>query len=249
MSQPQRKFAVFDIDGTLFRWQLFSEIVFELIESGDIPQSVRKSVDAKMDEWRNRAHRHSFHDYELAVVDAFFPHLNGLKASSLATAADTVLARSGARVYAYTRGLIDQLRKEGYTLIAISGSQDEIVQRFAKLWKFDIALGQMHEQKEGVYTGTIPGNKLLILQKGTILKNIVREHNLSWQRSVAVGDSLSDAAMLKLVERPIAFNPNDELFEAARANGWNIVIERKNMIYELEQNDNGTYLLVKADTR
>jgi HAD superfamily hydrolase (TIGR01490 family) len=210
---------------------------------------VRKTVDEKMNQWRARTHRHSFHDYELAIVGAFLPHLSGIRASRLETAADTVLARSGARVYTYTRDLIEQLRKEGYILVAISGSQDEIVKRFAKLWKFDIALGQIHEQKEGVYTGAIPGNKLLIMQKGIILENIVREHGLSWEDSIAIGDSLSDAPMLKLVKRPIAFNPNDELFEAAKLNGWNIVIERKNMIYELEQTKDGTYILAKADTR
>lgn len=249
MTQPTRKFAVFDIDGTLFRWQLYSEIVFELIENGDIPKSVRKTVDERMSQWRARAHSQSFHDYEIAIVNAFLPHLNGLKASRVEMAADAVLARSGTKVHMYTRDLIEQLRSDGYVLVAISGSQNEIVQRFAKLWKFDIALGQVHEQKEGIYTGAIPGNKLLVMQKDVILKDIVHDHNLSWKESVAIGDSASDAPMLRLVERPIAFNPSDELFEAAKLNGWNVVIERKNMIYELEQTENGTYILAKAGTR
>lgn len=42
--------------------------------------------------------------------------------------------------------------------------------------------------------------------------------------------------MLSIVERPIAFNPDKDLFNAAKHNGWKIVVERKNMIYKLEPN-------------
>jgi HAD superfamily hydrolase (TIGR01490 family) len=242
------KFAVFDIDGTLFRWQLFSEIVFELIETGHIPQHTKQEIDEKMAEWRSRKHSHSFHDFEMAVVKAFLGSVKQLDARAIETAADTILERSGKHVYAYTRNLMAALKTKGYTLIAISGSQDEVVQRFAKLWNFDIALGQVHEIKDGVYTGDIPGGKLLVEQKGDLLKKIVKKHQLSWQKSIAVGDSRSDIAMLALVEQPIAFNPTDDLFEIAKEKGWKVVIERKNMIYELEPR-NGLYVLASAGTR
>jgi HAD superfamily hydrolase (TIGR01490 family) len=242
-----KKFAVFDIDGTLFRWQLFHEVVFELIASGYIPKEAQVKIDEKMTLWRNRAHRHAFSDYEHAVIEAFLPHLPGLKVANLEAAADKVLERSGAKVHAYTRNLIEKLRAQGYFLIAISGSQDEVVKRFAKLWQFDMAIGQVHEVSDGVYTGKIPG-KLLITQKGPLLKSIVTENKLSWEDSIAIGDSRSDSDMLELVEHPIAFNPDDQLFAVAQTKGWKVVIERKNMIYELEQRD-GTYVLAQANPR
>jgi HAD superfamily hydrolase (TIGR01490 family) len=243
-----KKFAVFDIDGTIFRWQLFSEVVFELINNGYIPESAKKTIDEKMAQWRSRQHAHSFHDYEVAIIEAFFPYVKNLPVAAVEEAAETVIARAGTHVYMYTRNLVQQLKGEGYTLIAISGSQNEIVQKFAQLWHFDIAIGQVHDAENDLYTGTIPGDKLLVLQKGEILKNIVKEHELSWKESIAVGDSRSDIPMLKLVENPIAFNPNDDLFNAAEEHGWKIVIERKNMTYELEAKG-GTYLLANASTR
>ncbi len=242
-----KKFAVFDIDGTLFRWQLFSEVVFELMQDGYIPKEVKTEVEAKMTEWRNRKTAHSFHDYETTIVKAFIPYITKVPVAAIEAAADKILARVGNQVYMYTRNLIAQLKEQGYTLIAISGSQDEIVQRFAKLWQFDIALGQMNDQKEGKYIGTIPGGKLLVLRKGEILKEIVKKHNLSWKESVGVGDTLSDATMLEAVEQPIAFNPNEQLFTVAQKHGWPVVIERKNMIYEMEM-QNGAYILAKAAT-
>jgi phosphoserine phosphatase len=66
-----------------------------------------------------------------------------------------------------------------------------------------------------------------------VLKRLITKHGLVWQDSVAVGDSGSDIAMLEAVEQPIAFNPDQKLFKAARERGWPIVVERKDVVYEL----------------
>ena len=52
--------------------------------------------------------------------------------------------------------------------------------------------------------------------------------------------------MLSTVEQPIAFNPTKQLFEHARTYGWRIVLERKNMVYELEPRD-GSYILAQTE--
>ena len=48
--------------------------------------------------------------------------------------------------------------------------------------------------------------------------------------------------MMELVEQPIAFNPDQKLYARARNESWKIVIERKNVIYEMEPHGT-TYLL------
>ncbi len=50
--------------------------------------------------------------------------------------------------------------------------------------------------------------------------------------------------MLEFVENPIAFNPEDTLFEKAKEQGWKIVIERKNVTYELACGEVGQYCLI-----
>ena len=52
--------------------------------------------------------------------------------------------------------------------------------------------------------------------------------------SVGMGDTLSDVGFLELVWTPIDFNPNRSLFEVARRRGWPIVVERKDVIYNLQ---------------
>ena len=70
-------------------------------------------------------------------------------------------------------------------------------------------------------------------EKPIALAELVAKHGLSYDESIAVGDSESDIPMLEAVSTPIAFNPTKALYEHARAAGWKIVVERKNVVYEL----------------
>jgi len=56
---------------------------------------------------------------------------------------------------------------------------------------------------------------------------------LTLKGSVGVGDTESDIAFLKMVEKPICFNPNQKLYQYAKRAGWKIVVERKDVIYHL----------------
>lgn len=69
--------------------------------------------------------------------------------------------------------------------------------------------------------------------KAVILKRAVGKEGLALKGSVGVGDTESDIPFLKMVERPICFNPNKKLYRYAKRKGWPIVVERKDMIYNL----------------
>jgi phosphoserine phosphatase len=58
------------------------------------------------------------------------------------------------------------------------------------------------------------------------------KENLILRGSVGVGDTESDIAFLKFVSRPICFNPNKKLYDHARRAGWEVVVERKDVIYQ-----------------
>jgi phosphoserine phosphatase len=53
-----------------------------------------------------------------------------------------------------------------------------------------------------------------------------------------VGDTESDAPMLEIVENPIAFNPNFDLKQIAETKGWKIIVEKKDVIYDLSLGQN-----------
>jgi len=84
------------------------------------------------------------------------------------------------------------------------------------------------------------------LHKPELLKQLVAKHGLTFTDSIGMGDSEGDISMLEMTEHPLAFNPSKILFQQAQKQGWKVVIERKNMIYELEPAD-GHYRLAHTN--
>ena len=234
-----KRFAVFDIDGTLIRWQLYHAIADHLVKLGYIKPSDFASIKEARMEWKRRSPDASFKTYEIELIGAYERALVKLTPRELDRAVDSVFNEYKDQVYVYTRQLIADLKAKGYTLFAISGSQTEIVEKIADYYGFDAFLGTVYEKPGGRFTG----NKVFHAQfKDKALQGLIDRYGLDLDGSVAVGDSKSDIPMLKMVEQPIAFNPERALFDESVANKWKIVIERKDMVYELEARD-GTYVL------
>lgn len=237
----QRKFAVFDIDGTLYRWQLFHELVEELALSDVFPEKIFHSVDNAWNDWRGG--NLGFHGYENLVVKTLIEHLPHIPINAFEAACDAVIARSGHKLHAYPKQLLQTLKKDGYVIIAISGSQQELLDRFGELHGFDIVIGAVYERKNEHFTGKV--ERMTIGHKAELLTELIRTENLTLEGSVAIGDSDGDGDILELVERPIAFNPSEGLFAQAKQRGWSIVVERKNIAYRMEGRDDA---LVLAET-
>jgi len=239
----KQKFAAFDIDGTLFRSGLYRELMFELINMGVMPDDIVQQADEKMRDWQHRLHGNAFEEFDLALTSYLDTYLSQLKVTDYETAAHKVIESKAENVYVYTRDLLKRLKKEGYFLIAISGSQVELVEPFAQKYGFNTWVGQKWERGSEYFTGNMTKTHT---GKDKILAQIVEEHNLTYDESWAVGDSNGDFGMLSMVTHPIAFCPTHELYEKAVTNQWPIVIERKNMIYSLEPKD-GAYILAPTD--
>jgi len=237
-----KPFAVFDIDGTLIRWQLFHAMADTLVKLGYANPKTYKPVKAARMEWKKRVDAKAFHNYEKQLIDMHYQVLTNLNLKQFEHAASAVFEEYKDQAYTYTRDLIKRLKSKGYLLFAISGSPAEIVKMIAKYYGFDDYAGSVHEwDDKGFSSKVIPNYK----DKHLTLEKLVKKHGASYSGSIAVGDSHGDATLLQAVEKPIAFNPEKELFKAASSNGWPIVIERKNMIYKLEPRD-GRYVLAET---
>ena len=242
-TMAKKKFAAFDIDGTLFRSGLYREVCYELTKMGIIPEDITNDLTTKHRQWRHRIHGNAFEEFELTMVAALDELSTQIRITDYDEAVKHVLTKKAENVYVYTRDLIKQLKDEGYFLIAISGSQIELVEPFAQKYGFDTWIGQEWERGEEFFTGNITKTHT---NKEVFLKRAIKDFDLTLKESVAVGDSNGDSGMLGFVERPIAFNPTAELYEKAIENKWTIVIERKNMMYELAPNEQGTFHLHSA---
>lgn len=227
----KNKFAVFDIDGTLFRSGLVREVIYKLMEMNVLDESIYAKIAAKEQDWRKRVHGRAFNEFEEALHVAFDANLPKLKVEDFEQASQAVIDQHLDNVYVYTRDLARDLKAAGYTLFAISGSHTEVVAPFAKYYGFDDWIGGHFERGDNYFTGEVIKTHG---QKDKTLKKLIKKHGVMLEDSIGIGDTFGDIGMLEIVEKPIAFNPERRLFEEAEKRGWNIVLERKNMIYHLD---------------
>jgi HAD superfamily hydrolase (TIGR01490 family) len=240
-----RKFAAFDIDGTLFRSGLYREVFYELYKMGVLPSDLGEETTLKHREWRHRVHGNAFEEFERIMVGGLDSYLPQLRISDYDEAVKRVLDKKAENVYVYTRDLIKQFKAENYFIIAISGSQQELVEPFAQRYGFDAWIGQQWERGDEFFTGNVVKTHT---GKDKIIQRLIEEHKLTLKDSYAVGDSNGDSGMLSIVDNPIAFNPTYELLEKAIENGWRVVVERKNTSYEIiKDRKSGHYLLEKTN--
>lgn len=228
-----KKFAVFDIDGTLIRWQLYHAVVDKLASSGVLGDQAKDDLRSARMVWKNREHPNAFKEYEIALIQIYEASISEINSEHFDKLVDEVIEEFKDQVYTYTRNLASELKAKGYFLLAISGSHHELVGKLAKYYGFDDWAGTQYERSGTSFSGKkfVPS-----LDKQKVLKSMIAEHQLSADNSIGVGDTSSDISMLELVETPIAFNPERALFEHAKSRGWQIVVERKNVVYNLTKN-------------
>lgn len=227
----KKRVAIFDVDGTIFRSSLLIQVVNRLIEKKVFPAETRAVYEGDYERWLNR--EGDYQEYIDAVVKAFVGHLKGTHYGALADAAEEVVEEQWKRTYRYTRDLLVELKKEGYFLLAVSHSPKTVLDKFCPRLGFDKTYGMMYEiGPQDCFTGNVT-DQHLILNKAAIVKRAVEKENLTLEGSVGVGDTESDIPFLELVEKPVCFNPNMKLYRAAQRLRWNVVVERKDVIYEI----------------
>lgn len=240
-----KPFAVFDIDGTLIRWQLYHAVVDKLATYGALgPDAKQRLREARM-VWKRREHPESFKEYEHALVEIYESAIQNIGTKDFDAMVREVIEEYKDQTYVYTRKLLQDLKQKDYTLFIISGSHLELIEQIGQHYRFNDWIATTYERKGDSFSGK---SFLAVADKKKCLEELVSKHGASYTNSLAIGDSGSDIAMLELVEQPIAFNPDRTLLEHAKQAGWPIVVERKNVVYNLEPS-NGHYILAEADQR
>lgn len=226
-----RKIAVFDIDGTIFRKNLAFELIDELAWLRVFERDVRNTLVSLYTRWLD--HKGTYEEYRKALVDLYCKNIKGCSKEQIMKASQKVIPFYKDRTYIFADQLISKLKKEKYHIIAVSGSPSEIVEEYNKYLKFDAVFGSVYEtDKNGIYTGNAVFEPTR--HKGHVVRQYVSEKKLTLEDSYGVGDTESDVKFLEIVENPIAFNPNFNLKQIAEEKGWRIVVEKKDVIYEIK---------------
>jgi phosphoserine phosphatase len=227
----KKQYAVFDIDGVVTRTSLLLLTVRELIARGKLDVGPGREIELMLHDFSQRVSGQDYGDYMSKVVDRLFASMpNGLRVDEYDEVIDAVVKSALQNTYVYTRELIATLKRNNFFLIAISGAELRPVSTLSRALGFDAWVGEATFQTDD--KGKLNGQVLTLKQtKAQILQTIIQKFGLETKGSTAVGDTTGDIDVLAMVESPIVFNPNQDLFKTARDKGWMIIIERKDMVY------------------
>ena len=233
--------AFFDLDGTLYREGLITEIFKKMVKY-EIIGSERWYNDVRPDFLRWDKRQGDYDDYLLKMVEIYTESIKGLKKEQIEYIAKKIVEQKGDRVYTFTRDRIKWHREKNHTLIIISGSPEELVGEMAKKYGFDDYIGAKYlVNDKGIYTGNVVPMWDSI-SKEKAIKSFVEKYDISLEKSYAYGDTAGDYTMFKHVGYPFCINPTKELLrkvlnDRELINKINVRVERKDVIYNLDIED------------
>lgn len=229
--------AFFDIDGTLYREGLITEIFKKLVKYEIIPPE-KWYNDVRIEYEKYDKRQGNYDNYLLKMADIYIEAVKGLHKYQVEFIARNVVKQKGERVYTYTRERIKWHKEQGHKIICISGSPEELVHEMAVKYGFDDYRGTVYlKNDKEIYTGeVIP--MWDSDSKSKAMDEIVQKYNIELASSYAYGDTSGDFLMLAKVGFPVCMNPTKELLEKVMSKNdikdkVRIVVERKDVIYNL----------------
>ena len=229
--------AFFDIDGTIYREGLITEVFkkiikYELVDEEKWYKEVRPAYLL----WDKR--QGDYDSYLSKMVDIYVDAIKGISKEQIEHVAKKVIEQKGDRVYTFSIERIKWHQEQGHIVIAISGSPYELVKEMSQKYNMDDFKGTIYKSDENNnYTGdVIPMWDSRSKEKA--LLEMKEKYNIDLEASYAYGDTAGDYTMFKLVGIPYAINPTKELIHKITKDKEindkiNIIVERKDVTYKL----------------
>jgi len=213
------KFAVFDLDGTLYNTHLGVELLKKLSELGAIPKISQEEFNTKYQEWLVSEDRTDYYDQYLDVY--YNEHLKGVSQTAFNEVCQEIAKEVFDHTYKLTFDAMQSHKQNGYRIIIISKSPKQAVQAVTDRLGGDYSWGWDFYFNNGKYVGQYNYNDGSD-DKRKIVESIVDEHELTLSQSFGYGDSRGDISILQLVENAVCINPDRFLLEAAQKNNWQV---------------------------
>src|SRR4051794_29306295 len=124
------------------------------------------------------------------------------------------------RIWSGTRALAQQHLDAGQRVWLVTATPVELATIIARRLGLTGALGTVAESVDGLYTGRLIGEPLHGPAKAEAVRALAASEGLDLSRCSAYSDSANDVPMLSVVGHPMAINPDGELRQVARENGW-----------------------------
>jgi HAD superfamily hydrolase (TIGR01490 family) len=119
--------------------------------------------------------------------------------------------------------LLQKHRVQGDTLVIITATNTLVTQPIASRLGVEHLIGCEAEIIDGCYTGKPTGVPSFAEGKVSRIQAWCEEHNHSMDNAAFYSDSHNDLPLLRVVDRPVAVDPDDRLRKEASSRGWDII--------------------------
>lgn len=230
--------AFFDIDGTIYREGLITEVFKKMVKFEIIGEDKwYNDVKPEYMKWDRRQGDYDLYLYKM--IDVYMQAIQGLKDDQIEYIAEKVIDQKGDRVYTFTRDRIKWHKEQGHITIAVSGSPCELVKEMSKKYGFTDYRGAKYlKDDRGIYTGEVIPMWDSESKRKAILE-LVDIYGADLNECYAYGDTGGDYQMLKMVGNSYCMNPTRELLfkvnnDEELRNRAKVIVERKDVIYNLD---------------
>lgn len=209
--RPAPRVAVFDCDGTLWGGDAGLGFMTWSMEAGLLSRDTSGWIDA-----RHRLYRQDLVS-ELAICGEMVQVYSGLREAELRQAvAKYFAAHVEAQIFPEMRDLVAELRDAGTEIWAVSSTNNWVIEEGVQ--RFGIPAERVLAAQVRVRDGLITSD-LVMVPTDEGKADALRRAGISAPGAV-FGNSIHDAAMLKMALRPIPVNPSPALLEMAMERNW-----------------------------
>lgn len=124
------------------------------------------------------------------------------------------------RIWEGTRALAQQHIEAGQPVWLVTATPVEMADIIARRLGLTGALGTTPEVENGIYTGRLVGELLHGPAKAEAVRGLAASEGLDLRECFAYSDSINDLPMLTQVGKPRVVNPDRDLREHAKLQGW-----------------------------
>ncbi|MFI3123290.1 MAG: HAD family hydrolase [Methylococcales bacterium] len=211
--------AIFDLDNTLiaddsdYLWGQF------LVDQGIVDRTIYKQVNAQFyeDYQQGSLDMMAFLRFALKpLADHPIDQLHLWREQFLNEIISPIILKAAAE-------LVEKHRSLGHTLLVITATNRFITAPIVEMYGIEHLLATTPELVNEQYTGEIVGIPCFQEGKVTMLNEWLEKNGESLTGSYFYSDSHNDLPLLKLVDNPIAVNPDDKLRQFSETEGWKII--------------------------
>jgi HAD superfamily hydrolase (TIGR01490 family) len=222
MAGPQPKGAAFfDLDKTLMAGS--SGMVFARVanQRGFVPR--RQLAKWGWDHLRYRL-RGSSDEQTNAVLEVAKRVFAEIPERDVERMAPAVLAGILPRIYPQMLDEVHRHQDDGRATFIVSAAGNDLVKALAAVLGMEGGIGTRWAiGSDSKYTGEMEGPFVYGRGKVEAMQRFAERHQIDMEASYAYSDSASDLPMLRSVGNAVVVNPDADLLEIAREEGWRVM--------------------------